>query len=62
MNNDWIVYVFYGAISLVVAIIVIMFFKALHAITRIEVTLRGLLRLFEEYERRIAEKEYKRLP
>lgn len=62
MNNGWIVYVFYGAVSLVIAILVIMFFKALHAITRIEVTLRGLLRLFEEYERRTAEKEYKRLP
>jgi len=62
MNQDWVIYLFYGAVSLVVVILVIMFFQALHAITRIEVTLRGMLKLFEEQEKRTAEKEYKRLP
>lgn len=62
MNQDWVIYLFYGSISLVVVILVIMLFQALHAITRIEVTLREMLKLFEEQEKRTTEKEYKRLP
>ena len=62
MSNTVFLYIFYGAFSLVVIILILMFFKALQSITRIDYTLREMLKTLEEHERRIEEKEMKRLP
>lgn len=62
MSNTVFLYIFYGAFSLVIIILILMFFKALQSITRIDSTLREMLKTLEQHEKRIEEKDMKRLP
>lgn len=62
MSNMVFMYVFYGAFSLIVIILILTLFKALQSITRIDNTLMEMLKTIERHERRLEEKEMKRLP
>ena len=62
MSNTVFIYVFYGAFSLIVIILILTLFKALQSVTRIDHTLMEMLKTIERYERRLEEKEMKRLP
>lgn len=62
MSNTVFIYVFYGAFSLIVIILILTLFRALQSIARIDHTLMEMLKTIERYERRLEEKEMKRLP
>ena len=62
MSNTVYLFVFYGAFSLIIIILVYMFFKAMQSIIRIDSTLKEMLKTLEQHEQRIEEKEMKRLP